>query len=77
MRFEVLKNSNKKMNLRLHITLECPLHSIVILFLLLNDFLALFIISYVRDTIVVSIPLRMVRGFLDSSARKLSVTLSD
>ena len=68
MRFEVLKNSNKKMNLRLHITLECPLYSIVILFLLLNDFPALFIISYVRDTIVVSIPLRMVRGFLDSSA---------
>jgi len=68
MRFEVLKNSNKKMNLRLRITLECPLHSIVILFLLLNDFPALFIISYVRDTIVVSIPLRMVQGFLDSSA---------
>ena len=56
------------MNLRLHITLECLFHSIVILFLLLNDFPAPFIISYVRDTIVVSIPLRMVRGFLDSSA---------
>ena len=54
MQFELLKNSNKKMNLRLHITLEFPFHSIVILFLLLNDFPAPFIISYVKDTIAMT-----------------------
>ena len=42
------------MNLRLHITLEFPFHSIVILFLLLNDFPAPFIISYVKDTIAMT-----------------------
>lgn len=43
---------DQKMNLRLHITLECPFHSIVILPLVLNEFPAPFIISYIRDTIV-------------------------
>ena len=54
MRFEVLKNSNKKMNLRLRITLEFPFHSIVILFLLLNDFPAPFISSDVKDTVAMT-----------------------